>query len=265
VSNIEYQIKAVAELSGFSPSTLRYYEEIGLLTPSSRTPAGYRMYDQEAIDRLAFISRAKQLGCTLEEITDLTSAWTGGQCGPLQDRLRTVVDTKLFDAQRQIDELTTLRADLHRVAEELQTHRPVGPCDDRCGCVSSADSKLTQVRPQTVLLTTKPSLSKRVSTKVAIPIACTLTASDLTNQLADWEQLLAHATDRSALPGGLRLTFSAETPMTELVRLVAAEQACCQFFEFAITVDQRGLALEVRAPEDASEIVNRLFARKERI
>ena len=63
-----YKIKEVADRSGFTAATLRYYEEIGLLPEASRTPAGYRLYDDGTLDRLAFIARAKQLGCTLEEI-----------------------------------------------------------------------------------------------------------------------------------------------------------------------------------------------------
>ena len=43
------------------------------------------------------------------------------------------------------------------------------------------------------------------------------------------------------------------------LHLVAAEQDCCQFFQFAITVDTRGLALEVRAPSDAYAIVESMF------
>ena len=82
------KIKEVADASGFTAATLRYYEQIGLLPEASRTPAGYRMYDQRTLDRLAFIARAKQLGCSLEEITGLTTAWDGGQCGPIQDRPR---------------------------------------------------------------------------------------------------------------------------------------------------------------------------------
>jgi hypothetical protein len=48
----------------------------------------------------------------------------------------------------------------------------------------------------------------------------------------------------------------------ELARLVAAEQHCCAFISFAITVDQRGVALEVRAPDGADRIVTTLFAAK---
>ena len=67
------KIKQVAEASGFTTATLRYYEQIGLLPEASRTPAGYRMYDQRTLDRLSFIARAKQLGCTLDEIAGLTN------------------------------------------------------------------------------------------------------------------------------------------------------------------------------------------------
>ena len=84
----------VADASGFTPATLRYYEQIGLLE-TSRTPAGYRVYDQRTLDRLAFIARAKQLGCSLEEITGLIVAWDGGQCGPIQDQLRELVAGKM--------------------------------------------------------------------------------------------------------------------------------------------------------------------------
>jgi hypothetical protein len=49
------------------------------------------------------------------------------------------------------------------------------------------------------------------------------------------------------------------TATRELIRLVAAEQDCCQFFKFAITVDSRGVALEVRAPGDARSIVESMF------
>ena len=131
-----YQIKDVAARSGFSAATLRYYEEIGLLPEPARTPGGYRVYDDRTLARLAFIARAKQLGCSLEEIADLTSAWEGGRCGPVQDRLRTVVADKLVDVQQQMVELITFGAELQEAATALQRHRPEGACDDRCGCVS---------------------------------------------------------------------------------------------------------------------------------
>src|SRR5918994_2179943 len=132
------RIKEVAERTGFSAPTLRYYEEIGLLPAAARTAAGYRTYDEATVERLAFIGRAKQLGCSLEEIADLLTAWDGGRCGPVQDRLRTLVAAKLADAHAQIVELMTLSSELQRSAAALELHRPDGPCDDRCGCVTDS-------------------------------------------------------------------------------------------------------------------------------
>src|SRR5262245_38388817 len=106
------KIKDVADRSGFSAPTLRYYEEIGLLPQPTRTAAGYRTYDERTLERLAFIARAKQLGCTLDEIADLTTAWEGGRCGPIQDRLRSLVGETSAAAQGQIIELSKLCSEL---------------------------------------------------------------------------------------------------------------------------------------------------------
>jgi hypothetical protein len=57
-----YRIAELAERSGFTATALRYYEQIGLLEPPARTSAGYRMYDDAALERLAFVDRAKRMG-----------------------------------------------------------------------------------------------------------------------------------------------------------------------------------------------------------
>ncbi|MBI4932386.1 MAG: MerR family transcriptional regulator [Actinobacteria bacterium] len=244
-----YKIKDVADRSGFTAATLRYYEEIGLLPEASRTPAGYRLYDDRTLDRLAFISRAKQLGCSLDEISELTVAWDGGHCGPVQDRLRTLVADKLASARQQIVGLTALTTDLQRAAAMLQTHRPDGPCDENCGCVTDASDAAV---PQPVSLGGKPD-------QAAAPIACTLRPESIDRRLDDWRHLLAHVERREPIDGGLRATLGPATPLGELMRLAAAEQDCCQFFTFAITIDSRGTALEVRAPHDALPVLHSLF------
>ena len=126
-------------------SLLRYYEDIGLLPPASRTQAGYRLYGDDTLERLAFIARAKQLGCSLDEIAALTVAWNGGECGPVQDHLRALVVDKLADTRRHIADLELLAADLQEAADSLGRHRPAGPCDDQCGCVTDAGAP-TMVR-----------------------------------------------------------------------------------------------------------------------
>ena len=249
-----YKIKDIADRSGFTAATLRYYEEIGLLPESTRTPAGYRLYDDHTLDRLAFIARAKQLGCTLEEIADLSVAWDGGRCGPMQDRLRGVVADKLATAQLKIIEMTTLTSELQRAATTLEMHRPDGPCDDSCGCITDSPDTAEVVSHQPVSLGNKPDHAQ-----VGVPIACTLGPQSMPGRLAEWQRLLEHVVRREPIERGLRATFAQATPLDELMRLAAAEQACCQFFTFAITVDTRGVALEVRAPDDALPVLQSLF------
>ena len=124
-----YTISEAAERSGFSASALRYYEGIGLVEPSDRTDAGYRLYDDDTLDRLAFIARAKQLGCSLEEINDLVGIWDEGCCAPVQKRFHDLVTAKLAAAERQIAELTALADQLRLAATHLAGPPVDGPCD----------------------------------------------------------------------------------------------------------------------------------------
>lgn len=133
-----YTIGETAERSGFTASTLRYYEGIGLVEPSTRTDAGYRLYDDDALVRLAFIARAKQLGCSLEEITDLVDIWDGERCGPVQRRFHELLTTKIAAAQRQIDELTALVVQLNEAATRLEGPAIDAPCSAGCVCMALA-------------------------------------------------------------------------------------------------------------------------------
>ncbi len=249
-----YRIKDVAERSGFSAATLRYYEEIGLLPASARTPSGYRTYDDHTLDRLAFIARAKQLGCSLDEIADLTTAWDGGTCGPVQDRLRIAVADKLAAAQQQIVELMTLTSELRLAAAALEAHRPDGACDETCGCISDPTSEIVPAT-QAITLGDKPA---RVAAQ-PVPIACTLGSDATTGRIDDWNRLLGHVAVRESIDDGVRAVFDHSVPLDDLIRLTAAEHDCCRFLSFAITVDSRGVALEVIAPSDALPMVLSLF------
>jgi len=133
-----YRISELAERSGFAPSTLRFYEQAGLVAAYERTPAGYRLYDEAAVERLRFISRAKQLGLPLEEIRDLLTAWDQGSCAPVQDRLRPLLDDKIGQVEERIAELTAFCVQLVRARADLDLHTPAGPCNESCGCITPA-------------------------------------------------------------------------------------------------------------------------------
>ena len=244
-----YTIGEVADRSGFSASALRYYEGIGLVEPTTRTDAGYRIYDDHTLARLAFISRAKQLGCSLEEITDLVSIWDGDRCGPVQRRFHELITDKMRSAQRQLAELTEFSAQLHAAAQHLSGEPVDGPCGDGCACVTADAGRTVGASP--VML---------VATPTDVPIACTLEPGAMPERLADWNNLLDRATARTAIPdGGLRIEFDHDVDLGQMASLVAAEQHCCAMFSFSVTVDHRGIALEVRAPEGADGIIAELF------
>jgi MerR family transcriptional regulator, copper efflux regulator len=136
----EYRISQLAERTGFSASTLRFYEQAGLLPDTARTPGGYRTYDDRAVDRLRFIARAKQLGLPLEEIRDLTAVWDSGSCAPVQDRLAAQLTGKLAEVRRRVAELTAFGDQLEAARDGLGRHTPDGCCDDTCGCLGPTGS-----------------------------------------------------------------------------------------------------------------------------
>ncbi|MGB7755816.1 MAG: MerR family transcriptional regulator [Salinisphaera sp.] len=68
---MRWTIGEAAIRSGCPASTIRYYERIGLLAPPMRGDNGYRYYDDAALDRLAFVHRARTLGFGLEAVADL--------------------------------------------------------------------------------------------------------------------------------------------------------------------------------------------------
>jgi DNA-binding transcriptional MerR regulator len=246
-----YKIAEVADRSGFTASALRYYEELGLVPAAGRTPAGYRLYDDSTLARLLFIARAKQLGCTLDEITDLAVAWEGERCEPVQARLRELVASKIADAQNRIAEMVTFTAQLQHAAAALGRHTPDGPCDDECGCATPVD--------ETVSSATSVQLTAKTLNASDPPIACTLADADMPARLEAWHDALAPVIARTGIDNGVRIVLPNGDSLAQLAELVAAEQECCMFVRFAITVDTRGVALEVTAPAEAIDLVYSLF------
>lgn len=102
-------VKQVSELSGVSIRTLQYYDNIGLLTPSERTEAGYRLYEEEQLATLQEILLFRELEFPLKEIKAILES-------PAHDREK---------ALRQQVELLTLKKErlegLIRLADDLRT------------------------------------------------------------------------------------------------------------------------------------------------
>ncbi len=242
-----FTIGQVAERSGFSASALRYYEDLGLVAPTTRTEAGYRVYDDQVLGRLAFIARAKQLGCSLEEIADLVGIWDGERCGPVQRRFHELVTDKLYATQVRIAELVVFASQLQTAATRLDEPALDGPCGDGCACLAVHD----------------PPASSPVTLSIVAsreqPIACTLQPTAMPERVERWRTVLANVDARvRTADGRLRLELRG-VDLAELMTLVEAEQQCCSFFAFVVTVDERGVALEIDAPDHAAEMVSAMF------
>jgi DNA-binding transcriptional MerR regulator len=257
-----YRISELAERTGFPASTLRYYEQRGLLPPVARTSGGYRSYDEHAVERLRFITRAKQLDLPLGEIRELAEVWDDGACAPVQHRLAGLIDGKIAGVDARVAELTEFRGQLMAARAGLGRHTPDGPCDEDCGCVSSSAAR-TRVRAVQLLSPgpATPLPIELTKTDPGPPITCTLDGADQETRMRDWRQLLQAVTSRQDIDDGIRLTLPADPDLIgQAARLAALEQACCRFFTFAMELTEQSAILTVRAPADAAELLHAMFA-----
>ena len=103
-------IGSAAEQSGVSAKMIRYYESLGLLGKVRRTDSGYRQYSQAEVHVLRFIKRARDLGFSMAEISELVSLWN--------NRRRTSASVKRI-AQKHADELAQRVAALQEMQRTL--------------------------------------------------------------------------------------------------------------------------------------------------
>jgi MerR family copper efflux transcriptional regulator len=247
-----YRISEVAERTGFSAPTLRYYEEIGLVRPPARSDAGYRRYDEQAVDRLRFIARAKRLGLTLDEITGLVECWDAEECAPVQARLRDLLLAKQDAAREQIEELERFVHELARVADRLGVAAAPGAGDATCACVADE-------QPESAIVPVALSTVARGQRAEGAPIVCTLGADEMPERVDEWRRLAEHVNDRTETPHGLSVWFDRGVTAAEVAELATKERACCSFFSFTVRIDARGTGLEITAPPEAQELVAQFF------
>ncbi|ADG73336.1 transcriptional regulator, MerR family [Cellulomonas flavigena DSM 20109] len=249
-----YRIAAAAELVGVPATTLRYYEDIGLIEPPTRGGNGYRTYDDADLARLRFITATKNLGIPLADVAELVKAYDVEDCSTVAHQVVEMVAQRLAETQTLIGELVALAAQLQTVAARLAEAPAAGPCGDGCPCATAAPAPLAD-RRTFVPLTRGPAPASDEPV-----IACSLDAGSVPDRISDWQALVARATLREHVAGGIALTFSASPALAaEVARLAAAEQDCCTFFTFTIQMTTGQVRLEVQAPPGAADVVAAMF------
>ncbi len=103
-------IGEAARRSGVSAKMVRHYESLGLLPQVGRTDAGYRQYSEAEVHTLRFIKRARDLGFSMAEITELVGLW--------QNRRRASASVRKI-AQKHVDELAARIAALQEMQQTL--------------------------------------------------------------------------------------------------------------------------------------------------
>ncbi|MFF5494323.1 MerR family transcriptional regulator [Streptomyces aquilus] len=112
------RIGEVARGAGVSVRAVRYYEQQGLLT-AERSPAGQRLYREDAIDRVRFFQQMFAAGLTSRRIAELLPCWNAGHTDAEQ---RAMLREERRRLQAKIDELQAARDRLDEVIAVTETH-----------------------------------------------------------------------------------------------------------------------------------------------
>ena len=128
------RISELADRVGVPTSTVRYYERIGLLGPAQRRSSGYRDYGEDQVTRLLFVSRARKMGLSCDQITDLMPIWGGTNCGAAHERVGQLILHKQTEIAERIAELRDFAAELDAVRAALEASPPPVACRTDLSC-----------------------------------------------------------------------------------------------------------------------------------
>ena len=119
-------IGKVAEQADVGVETVRFYEREGLIKEPPRLESGYRQYPADAVARIRFIKRAKELGFTLKEIKELLAlrATPGARC----EKVRKRAQAKIEDINQKMETLKAMRKALSKLLKECSGQASITDC-----------------------------------------------------------------------------------------------------------------------------------------
>ena len=228
------RVAELATRAGVAPSTVRFYERAGLLSPARRAENGYRVFDESALEELAFIQRAKAIGMSLEDITALVAVWPSGSCRSLQAQMRVHLAGQVSQIREQRAGLDAFERQLQTVFGRLSARDP-GP--EQCGRGCSCETDL-ELDPDDAAPGVKP-------------WGCSLGPDALAARIGQWQEVAAAAVSAEHGAGFARLVLPADAGMIATVAgLCLAETACCPQARFRLEVTASQVILTIEAPPD---------------
>lgn len=130
------KIGDLARKTGKSVRALHLYEELGLLSPTTRSQGGFRLYDDSAFTRIRWIELLQDSGFSLHQIQSLLKAWQSTRYGPdAMAEIREIFEKRLAEAREAITRYQTLERELLGSLEYLsacQTCRPPRTTQEDC-------------------------------------------------------------------------------------------------------------------------------------
>ena len=123
------RIGELSALSGVPAKTIRFWEEERVLPVPARSPAGYRDYGDDAVERLGFIRHGQAAGFTLDQIRQVLDIGDSG--APPCRHVSDLIDGRLAEVEARIAELEATRDHLHRLARRAAQQDPAD-CHGYC-------------------------------------------------------------------------------------------------------------------------------------
>ncbi len=108
-------IGEAAKASGVTAKMIRYYESVGLISPVTRTTAGYRIYGPQEIHALRFVRQSRRLGFLVDDIRKLLALWYDRRRA--SSEVKSIAIQHVAELDRRIAELTEMRDTLSHLAQ----------------------------------------------------------------------------------------------------------------------------------------------------
>jgi MerR family transcriptional regulator, copper efflux regulator len=132
-------IGEASKASGVSTKMIRYYETIGLIRRPLRTESGYRVYSEGEVQALRFISHARDVGFSIEQMSNLLALWRDGRRA--SGKVKTITSAHIESLETKVGSLLSMIAALRHLSDDCH-----GDDQPECAIIDGFASAISGVR-----------------------------------------------------------------------------------------------------------------------